>query len=72
MMEQMDRAPARQNSEHPGQLDELRQANAALSRELERLVQENSALEQALADARRQIRPKAAFCPTCPTISAPL
>ncbi len=36
MMEQMDRAPARQNSEHPGQLDELRQANAALSRELER------------------------------------
>ena len=45
MMEQMDRAPARQNSEHPGQLDELRQANAALSRELERLTQENSALE---------------------------
>ena len=28
MMEQMDRAPARQNSEHPGQLDELLMAEA--------------------------------------------
>ena len=61
MMEQMDRAPARQNSEHPGQLDELRQANAALSRELERLIQENSALEQALADAQAANQAKSRF-----------
>ena len=61
MMEQMDRAPARQNSEHPGQLDELRQANAALSRELEWLIQENSALEQALADAQAANQAKSRF-----------
>ena len=61
MMEQMDRAPARQNSEHPGQLDELSQANAALSRELERLIQENSALEQALADAQAANQAKSRF-----------
>ena len=61
MMEHMDRAPARQNIEHPGQLDELRQANAALSRELERLTQENSALAQALAEAEAANQSKSRF-----------
>ena len=61
MMEQMDRAPARQNTEHPGQLDELRQANAALSRELERLRGENSALAQALAEAEAANQSKSRF-----------
>lgn len=61
MKEQMDKAPVRQNSGHHGQLDELRQANAALSRELERLTQENSALEQALADAEAANQAKSRF-----------
>ena len=61
MMEQMDLAPVRRNSEPSSQLEELKEANAALSRELERLTQANSALEQALADAQAANQAKSRF-----------
>ena len=61
MMEQMDLAPARRNSEHSSHLEELKKTNAALSREVERLTQANSALEQALAEAQAANQAKSRF-----------
>ena len=49
MMEQMDRAPARQNIEHELATRSANGINADLNRESEQLTHKNTALSQPLA-----------------------